>query len=204
MYTPKHFAMTDEAEIWAFMQQNSFGILFSQVNEQPQATHIPFLFDQARDNHGSLIGHMAKANPHWRYTETDVLVVFSGPHTYISPTWYEAENTVPTWNYLAVHVYGQFRVIDDKDRSREILHETVHVYEAMMPKPWQVDMSPKNFDKLMNGIVAFEIEITRIQGKKKLNQNHSTDRREKVISALGQIDRDDAQAIAREMSASVP
>lgn len=199
MYIPKINQETDTESLWAFMQQHSFALLCSQVADRPFATHIPFLFDQSRGANGYLIGHLAKANPHWRDTEAEVLVVFSGPHAYISPTWYEAENTVPTWNYLAAHVYGQFKVVNDQDYLRWIVEDTVRIYEATMPMPWQIDMSAERLDTMLQAIVGFEIEISEIQGKKKLNQNHSVERRGKVIQALSQIDSENSQAIATEM-----
>ncbi|MEM7028465.1 MAG: FMN-binding negative transcriptional regulator [Chloroflexota bacterium] len=204
MYIPKINVETDLATLWAFMQQYSFALLCSQVDGRPFATHIPFLLDAERGSQGYLTGHLAKANPHWQKCEQEALVVFSGPHAYISPTWYDAANTVPTWNYLAVHVYGQFKLVDNRDHLRWIVEESVRVYEEMMPQPWQIDMSPERLDNMLNAIVGFEIEITEIQGKKKLNQNHSVERRENVIRALSNIETDDAQAIAREMIQTLP
>src|ERR1700759_3803266 len=106
MYVPSHFAETDLATLHDFIERYSFGLLVSQVDGQPFGTHLPFLLDRSAP-HGTLIGHMARANPHWQsLREQPALVVFAGPHAYISPTWYEAANVVPTWNYTAVHVSG--------------------------------------------------------------------------------------------------
>lgn len=198
------YAETDRAELWAFMRQHSFAIVCSQVNQRPFATHIPLLLDPDRGDNGYLIGHLAKANPHWRHMDGEVLTIFSGPHAYISPTWYEAKHTVPTWNYLAVHVYGRFLPVDDRARLRWIVEETVRVYETAMPTPWRIDMPPEQLDKMLNGIMGFEIAITEIQGKKKLNQNHSLERRERVIRALNQQEDDNSQAVAAAMTKSLP
>src|SRR5262249_55086886 len=107
MYIPAAFQETDQARLFECIEQNSFGLLISQVDGQPLATPLPFLLDRAAGPHGTLLGHVAATNPQWRHAEDQaVLAVFSGPHVYVSPSWYEADNAVPTWNYVAVHVYG--------------------------------------------------------------------------------------------------
>jgi len=114
-----------------------------------------------------------------------VLVMFTGPHAYVSPTWYEAQNVVPTWNYVAVHAYGALRLIDDRERLRDVLQRMVSVYEANMPRPWSMEVAEAEFlDKLLDAIVGFEIDVDRIEGKWKLNQNHDVERRRRVIQAL--------------------
>ena len=116
MYVPTAFAETDEGKLHEFMQAYSFGLLVSTHGGEPFATHLPFLLDRNAGPHGTLVGHMARANPHWHDLEGQtVLAVFSGPHAYISPTWYESENVVPTWNYVAVHAYGICRLVNDPE-----------------------------------------------------------------------------------------
>jgi len=186
MFIPKYFAETDIEKLFDFIQANSFGILFSQRNGQAFATHVPFLVQREAESNSWLLGHMARANPHWRELEGEVLVVFPGPHAYVSPAWYEEENVVPTWNYLAVHVYGQISLIQDEEQLLQIVHDTVSFYEAARPAPWTLDTSTEYIHKMLKGIVGFKIEITRLEGKWKLSQNHPVARQEKVVKALRQ------------------
>src|SRR5688500_13870647 len=115
MYIPKAFAETNQAKLFEFIRANSFGILFSQHQGQAWATHLPFLLE-AEGEKLVLWGHFARANPHWQEIEGEILVVFPGPHAYISPAWYESPNVVPTWNYVAVHAYGTLTLIHETDR----------------------------------------------------------------------------------------
>ena len=185
MYVPAHFAVTDRVILHAFMEQYSFGVLMSQVDGLPFASHLPLLLDREAAPNGTIIGHMARANPQWRELDAQtVLAVFPGPHAYISPTWYEAENVVPTWNYTAVHATGRAEVIDDRDALLVIVARSVAVYEASMSSPWVLDRDGPMVDRLLAQIVGFRIRIDRLEGKWKLNQNHSVERREKVIAAL--------------------
>ena len=200
MYIPRAFEVTDRERLFAFIRANSFGILFSQSNGQPCATHLPFLLETDNGPHGTLRGHFARANPHWQVIEGEGLVVFSGPHAYISPTWYEAENTVPTWNYTAVHAYGHITLIQDKEELLQLVQDTVHFYEASMPTPWQFDSSHEFYRKMVGGIVGFTIEITRLEGKWKLNQNHPLERQQKVVKALQHSKDQNEQAIAALMA----
>lgn len=186
MYIPASFAETDQDTLHSFIEQHSFGLLVTHDGAEPTATHIPFLLDRDAGTHGCLIGHVARANPQWKTLEdASPLVVFSGPHAYISPTWFEAQNTVPTWNYTAVHVYGQARLITDDAGLLQIVRRTVDVYESGLPEPWSLDRPDPDFvHGLLGSIVGFEIPIDRIEGKWKLNQNHDEQRREKVIHQL--------------------
>lgn len=200
MYIPKTFAETEPEKLFDFIEANSFGILFSQQNGLPFASHLPFLLERSSTSTGWLVGHMAKANPHWHELVGEVLVVFLGPHAYISPAWYEEEKTVPTWNYVAVHVYGQVSVVDDGEQLLKIVEDTVKYYEQSRPAPWMLDTTQEYIHKLLKGIVGFKIEITRLEGKWKLNQNHSSTRQEKVINALKQLPNENAQEIGRLMA----
>ncbi|MCA9018431.1 MAG: FMN-binding negative transcriptional regulator, partial [Planctomycetaceae bacterium] len=152
------------------------------------------------------LGHFAKANPQSKTAQHEqVLAIFHGPHAYISPTWYEAANTVPTWNYQAVHVYGRYTAIDDPDELKAVIQQTVTFYEAPAASPWSMQNADPTFiDQLLQGIVGFKIEIERIEGKFKLSQNHPVERREKVISVLKQQRHDDSQAIAALMQSQLP
>lgn len=202
MYVPSSFREDRPEKLHSFIKSYSFGTLFSGAGNQPQASHLPFLLDEKAGGQGTLIGHMARANAHWQSLEgQEVLAIFQGPHAYISPTWYEEPETVPTWNYVAVHVYGRYVPVTDEKKLRSILEKTVGVYESSMPKPWDMKgLSEPFFEKMIKMIVGFEIEINRIEGKWKLNQNHSETRRQKVIRALAQQGKPNELEIAKLMA----
>src|SRR5262249_28452780 len=145
------------------------------------------------------------ANPQWQQAGGQIaLVVFSGPHAYISPAWYEADHVVPTWNYVAVHAYGPVQVIEDKGALLDIVQKTMGVYEQAMPQPWSFDRSSAFADRLLAQIVGFRIEIQKLEGKWKLNQNHPVERRKKVMRALLKQGDENARAIAAVMQVMVP
>lgn len=203
MYIPASFTMSELPELHAFMRKYSFATLITSGREGMSASHLPLLLDTNVKPHGTLVGHMARANPQWRDIAGEVLLIFSGPHAYISPTWYETPGTVPTWNYVAVHAYGTVELVEDRDRLHDILTRTVSVYERRMPQPWSYDINDPEIDKLLKAIVGFRINITRLEGKAKLNQNHPEERRLKVVQALTAQPDSDAQAIARLVAATL-
>src|SRR5437868_2466251 len=177
MYIPAVFAESDLSKLHDFIEQNSFGLLVSQVDGLPFATHLPFLLDRAAGPHGTLIGHVARANPQWREAGGQTaLAVFSGPHAYVSPTWYEAEQVVPTWNYVTVHASGRLQIVEDHDALLAIVRDSVRFYEQTMPQPWAFNDSGTFADRMLGQIVGFRIEVERIEGKWKLNQNHPAER----------------------------
>lgn len=200
MYSPRSFSEDRPDRLHDFIEQNSFGILVT-AGEGIAASHLPFLLDRDSGQHGQLTSHMAKANPQWRDLDgCEVLTIFHGPHAYISPTWYEAENTVPTWNYVAVHATGILRVTEEPEQLRDIVRRTVDTHEAHMPIPWSMDTVDDGFiEQLLSGIVGFLIDITRLEGKWKLNQNHDVQRRERVIDALLLRGSDNESEVARLM-----
>jgi transcriptional regulator len=201
MYIPTAFEQTDPHKLHDFIEANSFGLLVSTHDGEPFATHLPFLLERDAGPHGCLVGHMARANPQWHDLDgQDVLAVFAGPHTYVSPTWYESEDVVPTWNYVAVHAYGTCRVVDDPDGLTRILTAAVATFERSLPKPWSIDTTTDYFRKLVRAVVGFRIEVSRLEGKWKLNQNHPRQRRERVIRVLAQSPDHDANEIARLMA----
>jgi transcriptional regulator len=205
MYVPAAFAERDLARLHDFIELYSFGLLVSQVDALPFATHLPFLLDRKAGPYGALIGHVARANPQWREAGGQtVLAIFSGPHTYISPSWYEAEQVVPTWNYTAVHAYGPIQIIEDQSGLREIVQKTVRLYESVMPRPWSFDASGTFAERMLAQIVGFRIEIDKIEGKWKLNQNHPVERREKVVRALDGQGGENAAAVAVMMRQMLP
>jgi transcriptional regulator len=202
MYIPKSFAETDQKRLHEFIGAHSFATLVSQDSAEPCASHLPLLLDVDAGSHGRLIGHMARANPQWEQADGQrVLAIFHGPHAYISPTWYEAVNVVPTWNYVAVHVYGTLRLQADRGRLLEIVRQYVEYYESDLPQSWSVDTAERHFiDGLLDAIIGFEIDIDRIEGKWKLNQNHDETRRKKVIQGLRESGGENQRQIAELMS----
>ena len=201
MYIPAAFRESDTTKLHEFMRQHSFALLTSHGERGLVASHLPLLIEPARGPFGTLVGHFAKANEQAADAGTEVLAVFSGPHAYISPTWYETPNTVPTWNYVAVHATGVLRLIDDKSKLADILEQIVARYEGSRPQPWPFDAGTDFHQKLLDGIVGFEIEITRLEGKWKLNQNHPDERRQRVITALKEAGGEDNLAVAKLMEA---
>jgi transcriptional regulator len=200
MYVPPHFAETDLTKLHDFIERHSFGLLVSQLDGAPFVTHLPFLLDRTSGPHGTLIGHVARANPHWKeLAGQTVLAVFAGPHAYISPTWYESANVVPTWNYTAVHASGSVALLE-KDATCDVVTRMVALYESPMPQPWTFDATSTFADRLLDQIVGFRLAIEKIEGKMKLNQNHPTERREKVIRALRTSCRPDEIAVAELMA----
>lgn len=201
MYIPPAFRIDNIAQLHGFMQRHSFATVVSSAQEGLQASHLPLLLNREAGQFGQLIGHMAKANDQWKSAvDQEVLVVFSGPHAYVSPSWYPDDKVVPTWNYTAVHVYGRFRLEDDADRLLEIVNDYVREYESTMPQPWSLDSQNEEFVcNLTNAIVGFSIDIDRIEGKWKLNQNHSTERQNGVIAGLRERNRGHDSAIAQLM-----
>ncbi len=188
MYNPSAFKKEDTPKLFDFIEKNSFGILVSQKEGRLEASHLPVLAQADYGAHGSLLSHMAKANSQWNaLAGQEVLMIFQGPHAYVSPSWYGTPESVPTWNYVSVHVYGRFIPITDKRETTEILGKMVRFYEGPLSQPWDMQRLPEAyFQKLLEMIVGFRIEIRCLEGKWKLSQNHSVERREKVARMLEQ------------------
>ncbi len=184
MYVPPSFAESNRDRLHDFIEQHGFGLLVSHQGDLPVATHLPFLLNRTAGTHGTLVGHLARANPQWREADgKPALAVFSGPHAYVSPTWYETEKMVPTWNYVAVHATGTLRVLEDPEELRPVVQDSVAAYEAPLPQPWQLEPG-EYLERMLKQIVGFRIEIERLDGAWKLSQNHPAERRERVIRAL--------------------
>ncbi|HEX6790249.1 MAG TPA: FMN-binding negative transcriptional regulator [Candidatus Krumholzibacteria bacterium] len=184
MYTPRSYRNENRDELFALMQRYNFATLFTQRAGESFVTHIPFMVDATRGPHGTLISHMARANPHWKAFEgaAPSVVVFIGPHSYISPGWYREQETVPTWNYAVVHATGTPRMVTDNAALRRIVTDLMAHHEA--PHGGQWDRSKATIDEELPGIVGFEIPIDRLEGKFKLNQNRSREDQEGVVRAL--------------------
>lgn len=205
MYVPASFAPPDESSLYAAIERYSFALLVSGSGSELIASHLPLLLDHTHGERGTLLGHMARANEQWRAAAGQpVLAVFSGPHAYISPTWYAAGQVVPTWNYVAVHASGRLELIEDPTESEQVLRRTIDTYERSQPRPWQLHESPEWISRLVAQIVAFRIPIDRLEGKWKLNQNHPAERRAKVAAALERQGDENSLAIATLMRGGKP
>ncbi|WP_242259300.1 FMN-binding negative transcriptional regulator [Bacillus cereus group sp. BfR-BA-01311] len=197
MYIPKYFAIQDEEMKYEIMEQNSFAILFSQHNGEPYATHLPLLLNRETL---TLHGHFARPNEQWKDIGTQqVLAIFQGPHSYISPSWYETNNAVPTWNYVAVHVYGELEIVEDEKTLVDSLQDLVNKYEDPESTYSLNDVDSNYMGGLSKGIVGFKIKINKIEGKAKLSQNHSVERRNLVVEKLEKVGSEESKRIAELM-----
>lgn len=187
MYVPRQFAQEDVAAAHDLIAANVFATLVTEVSGRLDATHVPVVLDAGRGERGTLRFHLARANPtsHALERGCEILMVFVGPHTYISPDWYAAENLVPTWNYAVVHAYGVARRMDGKE-LRRLLDDLSASQEERLPKaPWTTGKLPGALmDKLCEAIVGFELPIAELQAKWKLNQNRSAADRVGVVESL--------------------
>ncbi len=207
MYVPDPFALHDQDAIADLLRRHSFALLVTAADGAPQASHLPFLYDPGRGPKGTLIAHLARANPQAAELERlaaeggAALVVFRGPHAYISPRWYGAAPAVPTWNYLAVHAYGTPEIVAEPARVRAIIERLVEVHESGLAEPWSLDgLTDSYVSAMLRGIVAFEIPIARLEGKAKLSQNKTAADRAAVIAALAATGRADDEALAAMMA----
>jgi transcriptional regulator len=203
MYTPKHYEETDPQLLNDFIRQNNFGILVSLQNGLPVATHIPFtLLVNEQDGSRRLLGHISRANLQWKTFQESgtVLVIFGGPHAYISPRWYNHLN-VPTWNYMAVHAYGPLRVVSKEAELRSLLNLLVDQHEN---GAYSMESLPEEMiEKQIRGIVAFEVAITQLQASFKLSQNRDKESYHNVIRELeGQDDTARQVAVAMQAKAN--
>lgn len=184
MYIPTFFIEDDPVKLLAFMREYNFATLVTTENDRPEATHLPFIIEKRGDNF-ILLAHMAKANPQWRqFTEKPVVVIFSGPHAYVSPLLYKERENVPTWNYVAVHAYGTVRTFETVEENLTLLEKMMAEFDPVYFNGNWREIPEEYKTRLAGGIVAFEIEVTDLQGKKKLNQNKPGEDAERVIEAL--------------------
>ncbi|WCL48585.1 FMN-binding negative transcriptional regulator [Leptospira sp. GIMC2001] len=207
MYIPNHFKISDLAIIHRIIEENSFStIVSSKMNDLEdansslsciQATHSPLILNEDQTK---LIGHFARPNPQWKSaSEEEVLCIFAGPHCYISPSWYETDRSVPTWNYVSVHVYGILKIQNDPNLIIQSMKRLIEKYEASDSTYQWKNLDPEYLNGMVKGVVGFEIEILRMEGKAKLSQNHSKERVESVISNLEKSNLDMDKQIAQWM-----
>jgi len=199
MYIPRRYDEKDKEKIHSFIRENSFGILISVKDGAPAGTHIPLLLEKDAEGREILMGHISRGNEQ-KYALTDgakVMVIFAGPHAYISPRWY-TQMTVPTWNYIAVHVYGTVKIVEG-DELHAALRRLMDHYEHPMPAPVNVEEIPeKTYQENFRGIVGFKIYIDEMQAAYKLSQNRDEESYHRVIGELEKGD-DVAKGVAEEM-----
>ena len=191
MYLPAPFTATPPDDMHRLIVEHPLGTLVANTAHGLQALHVPFLFDAARGAHGGLLAHLARANPFWQQVADggEVLVVFHGPHGYISPNWYqskaETHRHVPTWNYEVVHAHGLLRIRDEPRFVRGVVAGLTRVHEAGQPVPWKMGDAPADYlDENLAQIVGLEIELTRLEGKRKLSQNRDDRDFASILQAL--------------------
>jgi transcriptional regulator len=197
MYKPRYAENTDVKSIREFVKQNGFGIIVSQSNQKLMASHIPLEF---APDESKLLGHVSRANPQWKSFDdgSEVLTIFSGPHAYISSSWYDHEN-VPTWNYIAVHIHGRIRIIEGAELL-DSLKQLVNKYEASSRQPVSVEGMSKQFvQQSLKGLVGFEILITNIEASYKLSQNRDKKNQMAIIAELEKRNDPSSVSVAAEM-----
>jgi transcriptional regulator len=202
VYLPPAFTETRTELLIEHIERYDFGLLVSHGNAGMIASQIPFLVER-RDGVLYLQSHLARANPQGADVDGngEALAVFTGPHAYVSPTWYAAGPAVPTWNYATVHAYGAARRVADPDWLRALLHRLTERHEAREPAPpWRMEDQPEPYLRsMLNGIVGIEIEVSRLEGKFKLSQNRPAADRPRIIAALERRDDPDSHGVARLM-----
>ena len=200
MYIPEHFRVEDRKAVVAFMRANPFAILVSTTQDGPFATHVPVVLRESQD-HLLIRGHVAKANPHWRHIEQQphCLMIFHGPHAYISPSNYNTREVVPTWNYGAVHIYGNAHVYAAHEDLLKMLHDLIPTFEAAYQQQWD-SLAEAYRTRMLNHIVGFEIAVSKIEAKFKLSQNRMPDERQNIIDTLCPVHDSAVSGTARLMS----
>lgn len=184
MYIPEFNRLQDHAIALEFMRANAFAIVVSSGDGSPFATHIPVIIRES-DGQISLRGHVARANPHWKMMEKEpeTLVIFHGPHAYISPSLYGSRESVPTWNYAAVHASGRARIFEEPEPLTEVLLETIAFFEQAYLEQWR-DLNEHYRVKMLGQIVGFEIPVDRLEAKFKLSQNRPRADQARIIESL--------------------
>ncbi len=201
MYVPKLFAVEDLARLHDFMEEFNFATVITQRDGELTASHIPFILDRSVQPYGALRAHVAIRNPQLEDFRSggQALVIFQGPHTYVSPSWYVSPQNVPTWNYTVVHAYG-FPIILDRAAMVALLKDLVGKHEQPFEKPWDFDPNDPFMQNQMPEIAGFEIKIEKLQGKFKLNQNRTAADRAGVIETLSASADPLQQAVASMMT----
>lgn len=198
MYIPKYYKNENLAQVKEFLSENAFGILISQTDNKPWATHIPLELDVSSEGKDILVGHISKANRQSEslYENQEVLCIFNGPHAYISSSWYQKED-VPTWDYIAVHVYGKVSIMDDESTLYS-LSKLMDKYEKDEKKPVSLKNLSSKTLRQIKGIVGFQIEIRKIEAAYKLSQNRPEDHR-RIVGELKSHGNQNDSSLAKEI-----
>ena len=197
MYIPKYYREEDREKILAFLKQNNFPAIVSFDGERPIATHTPVEISEDENGKITIYAHMSRANPQWKtFDKQEVLLIFQGAHTYISPRWYNHVN-VPTWNYMMIHVYGNVRLLQG-DELYAVLSRLVHNHEVNTG--YTLESLPQDFvQKEIKGVVGFAIDVTRIDAGYKLSQNRNDEDHENIIRELNKREDEDSIKVAKAM-----
>lgn len=201
MYVPNHYREADIQEIEALVREFGFATLVSTLEGKPWATHIPLNLEVTTEGKWLLHGHISRANPQYKgfNADVEVLAVFMGPHTYVSPSWYSKPN-VPTWNYKAAHLYGKVRIIEGEELELRLKALMSRYENAHAEKPLRYEDVPEKVKEVdLRGLVGFEIEVTKIEAASKLSQNRDAESHANIINELKKMDAYDARRIAEEM-----
>lgn len=202
MYVPPAFREDDLAALHGTMREARLANLVTATAEGLVATPLPLFLMPEEGRYGTLYGHLARANPHWRLPPTgDAMALFMGPDAYVSPAWYpskhEHQKVVPTWNYVAVHAYGPVEFFEDADRLLEVVTRLTNLHEKARAEPWGVTDAPEAFIRAqLKGIVGLRLPITRLEGKRKMSQNRSAADRAGVAAGLAASERASDRAVA--------
>lgn len=207
MYIPKHYEKSDLAELHALIDEHPLGTWVTIGDSSLVANHIPFLIDSQHGEFGTLVGHVARANPIWRSLAAgnESLVIFQGPDAYVSPSWYASKmehgKVVPTWNYAAVHAHGAARAFDGQASLMSLVERLSAKHESGRADPWKVSDAPADYiARRLEAIVGIEIPIRRIEGKWKVSQKESPPDRRGIVAGLEGQARPGSAAIARLMA----
>jgi len=203
MYVPAHFEETRPDVLGRLIHDHPLAALVTLGRDGLSANHIPLELDPEPAPLGTLRGHVARANPVWRdfSRDVEVLAIFQGPQAYISPAWYETKRetgkVVPTYNYVVVHAYGPLRIVEDRAWLRALVERLTNRHEAARPEPWKVTDAPAGYiEQMLGAIIGVEIPLTRLVGKWKVSQNRPAVDRDGVVSALGEMDDQNARAMS--------
>jgi len=200
LYVPRAFQAGDVAAV-ELLRKHPFATLVTPAGPEPFISHLPLEYRAGDGDHGALLGHVARANAHWRNFGTGAsIAIFHGPHAYVSPSWYAAPATaVPTWNYAVAHVHGRVEIMTEPAELRALLEALIGRYEADRAQPWRLQLEGAALTAMLDAIVGFRLTIDRIEVKLKLSQNRDAEDRERVIAALRAEGYADADASAEWM-----
>ncbi|MCV0441430.1 MAG: FMN-binding negative transcriptional regulator [Hydrogenophaga sp.] len=211
MYLPKYHQFTDRDAVHALIESHPLGAWVCQGANDLVANHLPFVLDRTRGVHGTLLGHVSRANNVWRALTpaTRSVVMFRGPQAYITPAWYpgkaEHGEVVPTWDYVVAHAHGVARVVEDGAWLLDMLHRLTQAQESGRPQPWRVSDAPAAYiDRMLRAIVGIEIPIDHLEGKLKVSQDEALPDRTGTVDGLRQSPGDEARALATWVEHTLP